>query len=115
MDLRIIVAQPGVVITDMWTTEADAIDGLIESMPAVQRAQYENLYRRYQKLVRGGGKTAISSDKAAAQIEKGLFAKNPKTRYKFGIDSKLVCFLTWLLPDSWMDWMLARSLNHRPL
>ena len=114
MNLRIIVAQPGVVLTDMYT-QAGNLDHEIAALSAEQRSRYGNYYQRYCKLVADGGKMAITADKAAENMEAALFARRPKARYRFGMDSKLVCFLTWLLPDSWMDAMLAKSLNHQPL
>lgn len=62
-----------------------------------------------------GGKATISADKAAKNIEDALFAPRPRARYRFGMDSKAVCFLQWLLQDTWMDFALSRRLNHRPL
>lgn len=115
MNLRIVVAEPGVVVTDMYTTQADEVDRRIEQMPAEARSLYQNLYQRYRKLVVGGGSAAITATKAAENIERALFARRPRVRYRFGMDSKLVCFLAWLLPDRWMDALLGLSLNHKPL
>lgn len=115
MNLHIILAEPGVVLTDMYNHEPAQVERKIAEMSPEQRSRYENFYRRYKKLVEGGGKMAITADEAAQNIERALSDRRPKTRYRFGIDSKLVCFLTWLLPDRWMDAMLARDLNHDPL
>lgn len=115
MNLHIIVAEPGVVVTDMYTTQADEVDLRLAQMPPALRGLYENLYRRYRKLVVGGGSAAITATKAAENIERALFARRPRVRYRFGMDSKFVCFLTWLLPDRWMDALLGQSLNHKPL
>jgi NAD(P)-dependent dehydrogenase (short-subunit alcohol dehydrogenase family) len=115
MGLHIIVAEPGVVVTDMYTTQADEVDRRVAQMSAEQRDRYENLYRRYRKLVGDGGSAAITATKAAENIERALFARKPRVRYRFGMDSKVVCFLNWILPDRWLDALLAVSLNHKPL
>jgi len=113
MNLHIIVAQPGVVYTEMLTTQAPAIDALLAKMPAALRPHYSALYRRYAKLV--SSSKGISSDQCAAGIEKALTDARPATRYRIGTDSKVVCFLNWLLPDRWMDGVLGKSLNNKPM
>jgi len=113
MGLHIVVAEPGVVKTDMLTTQGPVVQVHLERMPPAQRALYGFLYRRYFKLVSSAG--GIDSDRCAAGIEKALFDAKPATRYRIGTDSKLVCLLNWLLPDRWMDWVMAQSLNNKPM
>lgn len=113
MNLHIVVAEPGVVRTEMLTTQAPAVQGQIDRMSASDRSVYGALYRRYLKLV--GSARGITPAQCAAGIEKALFDARPATRYRIGSDSKLVCFLNWLLPDRWMDGVMAQSLNNKPL
>lgn len=115
MNLHVVVAQPGVVHTDMADLEAENVARSLEALSPADKDRYGNLYRRYQKLVLGGQKSGIAVDKACECIEAPLSAAKPKARYRFGMDSKFVCFLQWLLPDGWMDAALGKSLNHQPL
>lgn len=114
-NVHIIVAQPGVVITDMLTGQADTIESKLPGMSAELRPHYEAMYKRYAKLTSGAVGSAITTAKACENIEKALSARKPRTRYQFGIDSKLVVFLSWLLPDRWMDAMMNMSVNNKPL
>jgi NAD(P)-dependent dehydrogenase (short-subunit alcohol dehydrogenase family) len=115
MNLHVILVEPGVVLTDMLRTQAPEVEALIPRMTDEQRSWYESLYRRYAKLTGGAGGTAITAADCAAGIEKALFHRRPRTRYRVGRDAKLVCFLTWLLPDRWMDGLMSLSLNRKPL
>jgi NAD(P)-dependent dehydrogenase (short-subunit alcohol dehydrogenase family) len=115
MNLHIILVEPGVVKTDMLTTQGAESESLIGRMTPSEASLYATLYRRYAKLTTGAGRTAITTAQCAADIEKALFARRPRTRYRIGRDSKIVCFLTWLLPDRWMDGIMALSLNRKPL
>jgi NAD(P)-dependent dehydrogenase (short-subunit alcohol dehydrogenase family) len=115
MNLHIIVVEPGVVKTDMLTTQATQCEALIPDMSEDQKRLYSALYLRYANLTRAGGRTAISAAQCAAVIEKALSARRPRTRYRAGLDSKIVCFLAWLLPDRWMDGLMGMSLNRKPL
>jgi len=115
MNLHVILAEPGVVLTDMLSTQAPEVEALIPKMTAEQHSLYESLYRRYAKLTGAAGGTAITTARCAADIERALDARRPRTRYRIGRDAKVVCFLNWLLPDRWMDGLMGLSLNRKPL
>ncbi len=115
MNMHVILVEPGVVKTDMLTGQVPDAEALLAKMNAVERTNYGNLYRRYTDVVGKGGNTAISADQCAAAIERAMFAPKPRTRYRIGTDSKIVCFLAWLLPDRWMDGLMGLALNNKPL
>jgi NAD(P)-dependent dehydrogenase (short-subunit alcohol dehydrogenase family) len=115
MNLHVILAEPGVVLTDMLSTQAPEVEALIPRMTTDQRSLYETLYRRYAKLTGAAGRSAITAVRCAADIEKALFAARPRTRYRIGRDAQLVCLLAWLLPDRWMDSLMGMTLNRKPL
>lgn len=115
MNLHVILVEPGVVRTDMLTSQAAAIESLTATMPAAQSALYSSLYARYAKLTLSAAKSAITATQCAKVIEKALHDRRPRTRYRAGMDATLVCFLTWLLPDRWMDAVVGLSLNNKPL
>ena len=114
-DVNIVVVEPGVVLTEMYSGQGNQIRERMASLDASQQALYGNYYQRYIKLVGGGGKGAITAEKAAENIERAIFDARPKRRYKFGMDSKVVCAMTWLLPTAVMDFLLKQSLNNKPL
>jgi NAD(P)-dependent dehydrogenase (short-subunit alcohol dehydrogenase family) len=113
MNLHIIVAEPGVVHTEMLDGQGPTVQGHLDKLSTQERSLYGALYQRYVKLVRSS--KGISAAQCAAGIEQALFAARPATRYRIGTDSTLVCFLNWLLPDRWMDGVMAQSLNNKPL
>ncbi|WP_428312964.1 SDR family NAD(P)-dependent oxidoreductase [Hydrocarboniphaga sp.] len=115
MNLHVVVVEPGVVRTDMLTGQTGEVEALLAQMDAPQKGLYGNFYRRYCKLVSGASTSGISAAQCAAGIEQAVFARKPRTRYRVGTDSKIVCFLAWLLPDRWMDGMFAMSVNHKPI
>ena len=120
MGMHVVLAEPGVIRTDMYCLQGQFVETLINGMSADNKKRYEPIYRRYQKLVGGpkGDQTpnaGISADACAEGIEKAAFAAKPRTRYQIGADSKAVCLLAKLLPDSWMDFVMGQSLNNKPL
>jgi NAD(P)-dependent dehydrogenase (short-subunit alcohol dehydrogenase family) len=114
MNLHVVVAEPGVIMTDMYMQSAAQVQALLDRMSVDQKRLYGPLYQRYKKLV-SVPSMAMNVENCAAGIEKAAFAMNPRTRYRVGRDSKVVCFLDWLLPDRWMDFVMGMSLNNKPL
>jgi hypothetical protein len=88
---------------------------MIAAMSPQQKGLYGNLYQRYANLTRSSDRTAITAAQCAAGIDRAVHAAKPGSRYRAGIDSKIVCLLVWLLPDRWMDGLMAQSLNREPL
>jgi NAD(P)-dependent dehydrogenase (short-subunit alcohol dehydrogenase family) len=115
MNLHIILIEPGVVRTEMLSTQPVETEALIRQMSPIQASLYGTLYQRYSKLTGNAGGAALSTTQCAEQIEKALFARRPRTRYRVGRDAKIVCFLAWLLPDRWMDSLMGLSLNRKPM
>jgi len=115
MNLHVILIEPGVVKTDMLMTQEALIQSLVGRMSASEAFLYGSLYRRYGKLTAAAGRTAISATQCAVGIEKALFARYPRARYRVGRDAKIVCFLSWALPDRWMDALMGLILNRKPL
>lgn len=113
MKLHIVVAEPGVVQTDMFEDQAGFISEHMGKLSPGMRGHYENLYRRYHKVVSTA--TGISTETCAEGLERAMFSSNPRLRYRLGRDAKAVCFLNWLLPARLMDFVLGLSLNNKPL
>jgi NAD(P)-dependent dehydrogenase (short-subunit alcohol dehydrogenase family) len=115
MNLHVILVEPGVVRTDMLMTPGSETESSLARMTITEAALYGSLYRRYGKLTAAAGRTAISAAQCAVDIEKALFARRPRTRYRVGRDAKLLCFLAWALPDRWMDGLMGLSLSRKPM
>ncbi|HKT72166.1 MAG TPA: SDR family NAD(P)-dependent oxidoreductase [Steroidobacteraceae bacterium] len=115
MGVDIVVVEPGVVKTEMLTGMSDTTEGLLARMPEQHRLLYGNLYRRYARLTQSSTRAAITAAQCSEAIERILKVRRPRTRYKVGLDSRIVCLLAWLLPDRWMDALMGLSLNNKPL
>jgi len=110
-DVHISVVEPGVVTTKMLTGQSGEVSQKILGLSPEERGLYLNLYNAYIKLFEKSVKAAISADACAGAIENVLNAAKPKTRYRVGNDSKALCFLGNLLPDSWMDGIFKLMLK----
>ncbi|SNC62708.1 Short-chain dehydrogenase [Marinobacter sp. es.048] len=113
MNLHVVVAEPGVVQTDMLEDQASFVNEHVGRLPPSMREQYENLYLRYHKLV--STVKGIDTDACSEGLERAMFSAKPRLRYQIGGDSKIVCFLNWLLPARLMDFVMGLSLNNKAL
>lgn len=113
MNIDIVVAEPGVVMTDMLSNQATAAQRYLDAMSDTERTWYGSLYQRYFKLTSSA--PGITAEQCAAKLDHALLSSRPPARYRIGKDAKIVCLLNWLLPDRWMDHMLGWSLNNKPL
>lgn len=113
MNLHVIVAEPGVVQTDMFESQSGFIETHVNRMEPGLRGLYENLYRRYHKLI--STTHSISVDACADGLERAIHDAKPRLRYQIGSDAKVVVLLNWLLPTRLMDRLLGLKLNNKPL
>lgn len=67
------------------------------------RADYLGIVKALEPGMGPEHKMSSSPDMVTDCIMKGLLHEKPRTRYISGTDSKLMIFLTWLLPESWAD------------
>lgn len=108
---HITVVEPGVIKTRMLSSQLEGARQLANDIPADQQARYGELYRKYAGLVAKGSEQGISVSECAAQIEKVLHAAKPKARYQIGKDSKAVCLMARILPDSLLDGVFAMMMK----
>jgi NAD(P)-dependent dehydrogenase (short-subunit alcohol dehydrogenase family) len=115
MGFEIIVVQPGVVRTEMLSSQTDVCMAQAANMSFEQKSLYGSLYERYVDLCASSQRLAIDAAKCATTIERALTDRWPRLRYRVGVDSKIICFLGWLLPARWMDLLMGFTLNRKPL
>lgn len=108
---HITVVEPGVIKTRMLSSQLEGARKLADDIPAEHQQRYGELYRKYAGLVAKGSEQGISVGECAAQIEQVLHAAKPRARYRIGMDSKAVCLMARLLPDSLLDKVFAMMMK----
>lgn len=110
-DVRIILVEPGVVRTRMVASQIEEAAQAAENLPARWSPIYAPLYQKYHAMIARAAGGGVSADQCATQIEAAISARNPKTRYRVGMDSKAVTSLARILPDSALDAMFRKMLK----
>jgi len=111
--LHVALVQPGAIATEIWKKAEEQVEALIGSLSEEGRSRYEARARQVAEDTFAAARSAIPPSRVAAAVHHALTARRPRTRYRVGRDAVLVRWLTRLLPDRTLDWLLerARSLN----
>jgi NAD(P)-dependent dehydrogenase (short-subunit alcohol dehydrogenase family) len=109
--VEISVVEPGVILTPMFALQTKSVAAKVQAIGPEERALHLGLYQSYLKLFVTSAKTATTAESCARQVLSILDARKPKTRYRIGIDAKLMVALAHILPDRWFDGLLAKMLK----
>jgi NAD(P)-dependent dehydrogenase (short-subunit alcohol dehydrogenase family) len=109
--VRVIIVEPGTVITPFGDTA-------LSSITATESGPYAAFKEGLAKTVAGAyegplAKLAISADKVASAIEKAISARRPRPRYAVGAVAKSGITLRRVTPDRVFD-MVLRSQFRSP-
>lgn len=64
---------------------------------------YSHIYETQLESLEKSDPVFSDVDKVAAKLLRIADKEKPAPRYKVGKDAALICFLSWLLPASWLD------------
>lgn len=109
--VHIIVVEPGVVRTSMVKKQVEQSREAAAALQPEVRAHYGELYSKYSAMISKNSGGGLSAEECAAAIERIVFHKKPKTRYRVGGDSKAVTSLARLLPDTALDGVFKAMLR----
>jgi len=112
MGLNIVIAQIGVVKTDMLIGQVDAVEDILKDVSEEERKLYGGLYRSYVKLVQDATEKALTAEAAATKLLKIACKSKPRTRYTVGIDAMVTVFLGKILPDRIFDKIFNKTLKN---
>ena len=107
--VKVIVIEPGGVISPMSLQVRSKAEKIIQEMTPEHRDRYGAMMHAMVSMAESYIKNAVSAEKAGKIIANTLSKKRPRTRYTIGTDAAMVRFMNWALPDRWLDNLLART------
>ena len=109
--VRVIIVEPGTVITEFGETALSSLDA---DDTGPYAAFKEGLHSTVKGAYEGAlARLAISADDVAAKIEKAISARRPRTRYPVGAVARSGIALKRVTPDRMFD-MVLRSQFRSP-
>ena len=109
--IEVSIVEPGSIDTEIWGKAWAYADDVRAGLSEEGHALYDASVDRMIDYAKKGATRAIPADAVARAIEHALTARRPRTRYRVGLDAKLVRILTRVLPDRWMDALLMRMIG----
>lgn len=104
------VIEPGAILTPIWNKVSDTADRVLDQAPPTVAAHYRAPFTAFVAMNEGLAESSRTTPEHFAKaVEHALTARNPKTRYRVGLDSWTSTLAARLLPDRVLDLLLAKS------
>lgn len=107
--VNVVVVLPGGVATPMSANVRSKAEKITSEMTPEHRNRYGGMMHAMVSLAESYIKNAVSAEKAALVISDSVTTQKPKTRYTIGTDAAMIRIMNWILPDRWLDNLVARS------
>ncbi|HTY17382.1 MAG TPA: SDR family oxidoreductase [Myxococcota bacterium] len=102
------LVEPGAIATPIWDKGVEMGDELVRTLPPQAIDFYGERIERLRAYARKAPAQAIPPERVAEAVRHALAAPRPRTRYRVGADARSGWWLSRLLPDRAMDWLLER-------
>ncbi len=109
--VKVVIVEPGAVITQMSSRGIATARRLAAGMTPDQHTRYDALIGAITTQSDTFTKSGVPAERAATTITKAITAVNPKTRYTIGRDAAIIVRLARLAPDRVLDRILVRNLT----
>ncbi len=103
--VEVIVIQPGSVRTAIWDRVRE-----LDSTPFAD-SDYAGALTRFREAALERGARGLAADLVARAVVDALRARRPPTRVLVIRGSAMKLRILRLLPDRWLDWLIARRLD----
>jgi NAD(P)-dependent dehydrogenase (short-subunit alcohol dehydrogenase family) len=111
-NLPVVIVEPGMIATPMWTKGYAAFDAMLDALPTEARELYAHRLAAGRELVQRAEGVAQSPEAVARAIRRAIEARRPRTRYAVGLDAKLARQARHLA-DRINDWICGVILRGR--
>ena len=107
MGIEVSIIRPGPIATEIWGRGNTTADELMERMPQAEE-HYGPAIAATRASAEARMREAIPPQEVADVVAHALTADKPKTRYLVGPRTRLMAFLSTVLPDRVFDRMIER-------
>lgn len=109
--VKVIIIEPGAVITEMADRGVATAERLAAAMTADQHQRYDALIGAITTQARTFATDGVPAAHAARVIADAITTTSPRTRYTIGRDAGVIVRLARLTPDRLLDRVLRRNLK----
>jgi NAD(P)-dependent dehydrogenase (short-subunit alcohol dehydrogenase family) len=109
--VRVVVVEPGDVVTPIWTKGQTEAEQLVERAPLDVQARYADLVAAVMARSRTAMRTGMPVDDVARAVLEALTADKPRTRYPVGREARIMARARHVVPDRAVDRIVRRLLR----
>ncbi len=109
--VRVVVVEPGDVVTPIWTKGRIEADRLVDGAPEETRDRYADLVAAVRARSETALRAGMPAEEVAAVVLEALTAPRPRTRYQVGREAKVLARLRRVMPDRALDAVIRRALR----
>ena len=103
--IRVVLLEPGNIATPIWEKSKNNVLERLDSLEPVRRALYAKTRADIVRIARAFARGGLASSHVARKVVHALTVRAPRTRYRIGIDSKILSTLSPLVPDRFRYWL----------
>lgn len=107
--ISVSVVEPGSIDTPIWARGDRQVEAFLAAASDEQKALYGKALAAYREVGKRTAARGIPAEKVAAKIEHALSARRPRARYLVGADARGQALAARILPDRFLDWVIARA------
>jgi NAD(P)-dependent dehydrogenase (short-subunit alcohol dehydrogenase family) len=109
--IKVVVVEPGAVMTEMAERGIATAEGLQANITTAQLARYRDLTAAIAGQARSFNETGVSAEHAARVIATAATAPRPRTRYTIGRDAAILVRVTQVVSDRVLDRIIRLNLR----
>jgi NAD(P)-dependent dehydrogenase (short-subunit alcohol dehydrogenase family) len=109
--LHVSLVEPGNIRTPIWEKGIAEAQRMRDRLPARGEALYGPTLDAFMANATARGADGVPPERVARAVAHALTAARPRTRYRVGLDARLMWWMSKLLPDRALDALLIRSLG----
>jgi NAD(P)-dependent dehydrogenase (short-subunit alcohol dehydrogenase family) len=108
--IPVVLIEPGVIDTPIWTRAMAAAEGLAADYPPEAWQRYGAIIERMRSRPARAARQGLPATAVAAVVVTALTTPRPRPRYLVGHDARLAALVA-LLPDRLRDWLLSARVR----
>jgi NAD(P)-dependent dehydrogenase (short-subunit alcohol dehydrogenase family) len=108
--MRVVLVEPGVILTPIWETSAARAREAVEQMPPEAHRYYGRVMNAVLDRTTGSMR-GLPPQRVAAVVARALAAGRPRSRYVVGMDARARLALDAVLPTRVRDWLVQQVVS----
>jgi NAD(P)-dependent dehydrogenase (short-subunit alcohol dehydrogenase family) len=105
--------EPGNIATPIWRRTKERALASVGTLPAEKLGLYRDALQSFEELTDWYARTGIPASRVARVVVRALTARQPRLRYRVGMDARFYGTFGPLLPDRLRQWILRLVVLRR--